>query len=92
MQRRLEELDRWQRELYPTADGRPRCEAYPGLKHSGRAYDPGSEAADWDLRRAWAWVGSHLVPRQVDAQGKVSLYNRPYFVGLLGAGRTICRG
>jgi hypothetical protein len=92
LQQRLETLDRWQRDLYPAVKGRPRTVAYPGLKHSGRAYDPGSEAADWDLRRAWAWVGSHLVPRQVDAQGKVSLYNRPYFVGLLWAGRTIWVG
>jgi hypothetical protein len=92
LQRRLEELDRWQRELYPTADGRPRCEAYPGLKHSGRVYDPAREAAVWDLRRAWEWVGLHLVPRQVDSQGKVSLYNRPYSVGVRWGGRKIWVG
>ena len=92
LQRRLDELDRWQRDLYPTADGRPRRAVYPGLKHSGRRYDPARELATWDLRRAWAWVGSHLVPRQVDSRGKVSLYNRPYFVGLMWTGRTIWIG
>jgi hypothetical protein len=92
LQRRLDELDRWQRDLYPTADGRPRREDYPELKHSGRRYEAAREAATWDLRRAWAWVGSHLVPRQVDSQGKVSLYNRAYFVGLMWSGRTIWVG
>jgi hypothetical protein len=92
LQRRLNRLDRWQRELYPTADGRPRVVVYPGLKHSGRRYDPGREAARWDLRQAWAFVGSSLVRRQVDAQGKVSLYNRSYSVGVLWRGRTIWVG
>jgi hypothetical protein len=48
LQRRLDELDRWQRDLYPTAEGRPRREVYPGLKHSGRRYDPARELATWD--------------------------------------------
>jgi transposase InsO family protein len=92
LQRRLDELDRGQRDLYPTADGRPRREVYPGLTHSGRCYEAAREAANWDLRRAWAWVGSHLVPRRVDSRGKVSLYNRPYFVGLMWVGRTVWIG
>jgi hypothetical protein len=92
LQARLEELDRWQRELYPAIAGRPRTEAYPGLKHSGRVYDPAREASTWELRRAWELLGAHLVPRQVDQQGTVSLYNRPYSVGLRWAGRTIWVG
>jgi hypothetical protein len=62
------------------------------LKHSGRPYAATREAATWQVRRAWAWVGMHLVPRRVDSRGKVSLYNRPYFVGLLWSGRTIWVG
>ncbi len=92
LQQRFDELDRWQRARYPTADGRPRCEAYPELKHSGRDYDTAREARLWDLRRAWEWVAAHVVPRRVDSQGKVSLYNRPYTVGLLWRGRTIWVG
>jgi hypothetical protein len=92
LQRRMNELDRWQRELYPIAKGRSRRAIYPGLKHSGRPYDPAREPAMWELSRAWAWVGAHLVPRRVDSQGKVSLYNRPYTVGLLWRGRTIWVG
>jgi hypothetical protein len=92
LQRRLDELDRWQRDLYPTADGRPRCAVYPGLKHSGRGYEASREGELWDLRRAWAWVGSHVVGRQVDSRGKVSLYNRGYFVGMPWSGRRIWVG
>jgi len=92
LQRRLDELDRWQRDLYPTTAGRPRCDVYPGLKHSGRRYARAREKTLWDLGRAWAWVGAHLVSRQVDSQGKVSLYNRPYTVGLKWRGRTIWVG
>jgi hypothetical protein len=92
LQRRLDELDRWQRDLYPYAEGRPRREVYPGLKHSGRRYAVTRESACWDLRRAWAWVGEHLVARQVDSRGKVSLYNRAYFVGLMWRGQRIWVG
>jgi hypothetical protein len=92
LQGRMDQLDHWQRERYPTADGRPRCKVYPGLKHSGRHYDPAREPKRWDLRRAWAWVGEHVVRRLVTSQGKVSLYNRPYTVGLKWSGREIWVG
>ena len=92
LQAHLEVLDRWQRELYPTRDGRSRWEVYPGLRHSGRAYDPATEAQTWDGGRVWKLLESYVVPRQVDRQGKVSLYNRRYHVGLLWAGRTIWVG
>src|SRR3954451_22174360 len=92
LQRRLDELDRWQRDLYPIARGRSRREVYPGLEHSGRPYDPADEPALWQLGRAWAWVGQHLVARLVDSQGKVSLYNRPYTVGLRWSRRKIWVG
>jgi hypothetical protein len=93
LQRRRDELDRWQRDLDPTAEGRPRRAAYSGLKHSGRLSEVAREGASWDLRLAWAWVGSHhLVRRQVGSRGKVSLYNRPDFVGWMRSGRTIWIG
>jgi hypothetical protein len=88
----LEWLDRLQRECSPAIAGRSRWEAYPALKPSGRVYDPAQEAATWDLRRVWELLGAQVVPRRVDAQGEVALYNRPYRVGLLWAGRTIWVG
>jgi hypothetical protein len=92
LQRRLDRLDRWQRDFYPVAKGRSRREIYPGLEHSGRPYDPAQEPAQWELGRAWEWVGAHLVCRRADAQGGVSLYNRRYTVGLMWSGRTIWVG
>lgn len=92
LEARLEELDRWQRELYPMRGGRPRSEAYPGLRHSGRTYTARWEARAWDVRRAWELLESYVVPRRVDSQGRVSLYQRPYRVGALWAGRDIWVG
>jgi hypothetical protein len=92
LEARLEELDRWQRELYPLRSGQSRWEAYPRLEHSGRRYTAAWEAKTWDVRRVWQMLESSVVPRQVDRQGKVSLYGRPYYVGLLWAGRPIWVG
>ena len=76
LQRRLDVVDRWQRERYPAAGGRSRRQAHPGLEHSGRPYDPAGEPRDWQLTRVWDLMGEHLVPRQVDGQGKLWLYDR----------------
>ena len=62
---------------------------YPGWKPSGRRYDPAREAAQWARKRAWEFVGSFPVPRQVDSQGQVSLDHRPYSEGVRWSGRTI---
>jgi hypothetical protein len=64
LQGRLDELDRWQRELYPVVDVRGRLEAYPGLSHSGRAYDPAWEARHWALVRVHD-PGPRLLSRSV---------------------------
>jgi hypothetical protein len=92
LEARLKKLDRWQRELYPLRTGRSRWETYPGLKHSGRRYTAAWEARTWDVRRVWELLESYVVPRQVDRQGKVSLYGWSHHVGLLWAGRRIWVG
>jgi hypothetical protein len=92
LEARLEELDRWQRELYPLRNGLSRRETYPQLRHSGRPYTPAWESRNWDVRRVWAMLESYVVPRRVDRQGKVSLYGWPYHVGILWSGRTIWVG
>src|SRR5438046_821249 len=68
LQGRLDELDRWQRELYPVVDVRGRLEAYPALRHSGRAYDAAWEAAHWQRQRVWDLLARFVVPRKVDSQ------------------------
>jgi hypothetical protein len=92
LQRRLDVVDRWQRERYPAAKGRSRMEAHPGLAHSGRPYDPTSEPRTWELSKLWDLIGAHRVPRHVDKQGKLSVYNRPYSVGVAWAGPEVWVG
>jgi hypothetical protein len=89
---RLEVMDRVQRECYPSVRGQSRLEAYPSLKHSGRPYDPDQEEASWDLGKVWKLVGMHRVPRRVDGRGQVSMYNRPYSVGVAWARQIIWVG
>jgi hypothetical protein len=92
LQRRLEEMDRVQREAYPVRGGPSRLAAHPGLKHSGRGYEVTREGSSWDLQKVWDLVGLHRVPRQVDRGGKLSVYNRPYSVGVVWAGRRVWVG
>jgi hypothetical protein len=92
LQQRLEEMDRVQREVYPARCGRSRLAAHPGLRHSGRPYDPTHEGSIWDLQKVWDLVGTHRVARQVDRGGKLSVYNRSYSVGVAWAGRTVWVG
>lgn len=85
-------MDRVQRERYPSVRGQSRLEAYPSLKHSGRPYDPDQEETGWDLGKVWELVGMHRVPRRVNGRGQVSVYNRPYSVGVAWASQLIWVG
>jgi transposase InsO family protein len=83
VQGRLDEMDRIQREQYPALAGRPRLAVWPELSHSGRAYDGKKwERGNWSLEAALARLGCFVVHRRVSAQGRVSLYDRPYHVGV----------
>jgi hypothetical protein len=92
LERRLEVMDRVQRERYPSVRGRSRLEAYPDLKHSGRPYDLDQEETCWDLGKVWNLVRMHRVPRRVNGRGRVSVYNRPYSVGVTWASQIIWVG
>jgi transposase InsO family protein len=89
LQRRLEEMDVIQRQEYPSLRGRSRLEAFPQLSHSGRAYSPAWERANWDLEAAASHLAGYAVPRRVDKSGMVSIYNRNHYVGALHRGRTV---
>jgi transposase len=81
LQQRCDALDRRQRERYPYRDGRSRWEVYPTLRHSGRKYRRSSERSQWDVSRVWVAVAQHVVKRQVDCNGSVSVYHRSRYVG-----------
>jgi hypothetical protein len=81
LQRRLDRLDRLQREEYPSVGGHSRREAFPQLAHSGRRYRRAWERRHWSLKRVLHGLAGYAVPRQVDHQGRVSLYGRNLRVG-----------
>jgi hypothetical protein len=89
LQRRLDEEDRVQRELYPHAGCGSRLAAYPGLEHSGRRYGAAWERANW----SWGAVLSHLagvpVVRRVDRSGKIGLYHGKVYVGAVNRGKEV---
>jgi transposase InsO family protein len=89
LQRRIDELDQIQRELYPSIGGKSRLEAFPGLAHSGRSYEPGSEASRWDLGPVLSHLGGYTARREVDSGGSVSLYNRNRYVAASLRGKRV---
>jgi hypothetical protein len=82
VQRRLDEMDKIQREEYPALAGKTRMSVWPELRHSGRAYGRKWEGGNWDLQAALARLSCFVVSRRVSKQGRVSLYDRPYTVGV----------
>jgi hypothetical protein len=89
VQRRLDEMDRIQREEYPALGGKTRLEVWPELPHSGRAYSRKWEEGNWSLHRALGRLGCFAVQRRVSRQGKISLYDRPYHVGVSQADQEV---
>jgi hypothetical protein len=87
LQERLDRADHLYRESYPYRDRLSRAAFFPGLRHSGRPYDPTQEPALW----AWSRVAEHLatsvVTRRVDSKGQVSLYGRGHYVGQIHRGK-----
>jgi hypothetical protein len=89
LQRRINEEDRLQRCELPYRDGRSRQELFPGLLHSGRGYASGWDAVCWDLQRALQHLSGYQVPRKVNKQGKVSVYEWDRMVGKGHAGSRV---
>jgi hypothetical protein len=82
VQRRLDEMDRIQREEYPALGGKTRLAVWPELSHCGRAYSQKWEKANWSLGAALGRLGCFVAQRRVSKQGRLSLYDRPYHVGV----------
>lgn len=89
LQERLERMDRLYRESYPYRDRLSRMAFFPGLIHSGRAYDPALESELWQWSRVAEHLANCLVTRQVDSAGHVSLYNRCRYVGRIHRGKRV---
>jgi hypothetical protein len=89
LQSRLDADDRLQRERYPVARGRSRWQLFPDLAHSGRPYQEAAEARTWNLQRVRDHLAGYAVPRQVSREGKVSVYNRNLYVGVVHGGKQV---
>ena len=89
LQRRLDDMDRIQREVYPSIQGRSRWQAFPELRKPVRAYSQAWERRTWDIDLVLAHLADYSVPRRVDRKGQVSLYNRNHYVGKQYSGRDI---
>jgi hypothetical protein len=89
LQQRLDRMDRIQREKYPSIEGRSRMEQYPRLVNSGRAYHQAWEKAHWSLRWVFECLAEYAVPRRVDQNGEVWMYDRAHWVGKGWSGQVV---
>jgi hypothetical protein len=89
LQRRLEQLDQIQRAEYPHGGQPSRLAAHPGLAHSGRPYSVAWEREHWEEAKVLEHLASYAVPRRVSRSGRVSLYNRDYYVGEKQRGQQV---
>jgi transposase InsO family protein len=81
LQQRLDEMDRIQREVYPSIERRSRWEAFPELRQPTRTYSKAWEKRAWDMELVLAHLADYSVPRRVDRKGQLSVYNRNHYVG-----------
>jgi hypothetical protein len=90
LRRRLERECLVQRERYPAVAGMSRMEAYPGLRHSGRTYDAGREAAQWELARVDRALSSRVYYRRANARGAIWMYGWERALGRAHRGKEVC--
>jgi hypothetical protein len=80
-QKRLSWALHTQRERYPLADGRTRCQAYPELRQNARRYTPANEAAQWDMAQVCDYLAGFRFQRKVEKNGRITLFANAYSVG-----------
>jgi hypothetical protein len=89
LQARLDDMDRLQREDYPSLQGRSRLCVFPELRQVARPYTAAWEQSAWNLRRAQDYLAGFVAVRQANKQGQVSIYARRVSVGALHRGKPI---
>ena len=78
LQRRIDEADCIQREVYPSVEGKSRSTAYPELR---RPEPQAWRRRRWSLDRVLEHLADYALVRRVDAVGKVSVYGHDLYVG-----------
>jgi hypothetical protein len=89
LQQRLDEMDRIQREDYPSVQGQSRRSVFPQLGEVARPYTRAWEEAHWDFGRAQAYLSGHTAVRRANKQGQVSVYDHRYSVGAKNRGKAV---
>src|SRR5207248_2039750 len=90
LQRRLDEEDRVQREVYHFDGKQSRLAAYPDLRYSGRPYLEGRwEDICWRRADVLKCLAEFEVERKVDRDGYVSLYDHRHLVGKTHRGQKV---
>jgi hypothetical protein len=89
LQRRMDDMDRIQREAYPSIRGQSRRQAFPGLHQADRSYSKTWEKSHWDLELVLAHMAEYTAVRRVDSKGQVSVYGRNHYVGKKHQGQDI---
>jgi len=89
LQEALDRMDHIQRELYPVERQLSRRQLWPGLEHSGRRYTRAWERQHWNLPCALEHLSGYAVTRHVSPDGRIMLYNRAYYVGIIHKGKTV---
>jgi hypothetical protein len=89
LQRRLENMDRIQREVYPSIKGQSRWLAFPGLQQNERSYTKAWEKRSWNLQPVLDHIANEHALRRVDRKGQVSIYGRNHYVGKTHQGQEV---
>lgn len=89
LQGRLDKMDRIQREVYPSINGRSRWQAFPGLQKVDRPYSKAWEKKNWDIQLVLNHMANENALRRVDRKGQVSVYGRNHYVGKIHQGQDI---
>lgn len=85
LQARVDDLDKIQREEYHVCQGKSRWELFAGLGEKWGEYDP--QEAGWREDLARGYLAEQVALRRVDGQGKVKVYARGYYVGVIHKGK-----
>jgi hypothetical protein len=89
LQRRLDDRDRIQREVYPSIAGQSRWQAFPGLQRNERTYSKTWEKRHWSLQPVLDHMANEHGLRRVDRKGQVSIYGRNHYVGQPHQGKEV---
>jgi hypothetical protein len=81
LQQRMDDMDRIQREIYPSIQGQSRSQAFPSLRQVHRPYSKHWEKRYWDLDLVLAHMAEYSAVRHVDRKGRISIYHRSHYVG-----------